>query len=65
VLAALEESEHAVAAYRSAAKLLPGDHRPLLYMGKELVRIFYYYFNKYLYFLSFSLLAFEVYIHDD
>ena len=38
VLAALEESEHAVAAYRTAAKLLPGDHRPLLFMGKELVR---------------------------
>ena len=38
VLSAQEESEHAVAAYRSAARLSPADHRPLLYMGKEMVR---------------------------
>jgi len=37
-LAALEESEHAVSAFRTAARLLPGDHRPLIYMAKELVR---------------------------
>lgn len=37
-LAALEESEHAVSAFRTAARLLPSDHRPLIYMAKELVR---------------------------
>jgi len=36
--AALEESEHAVSAFRTAARLLPGDHRPLIYMAKELER---------------------------
>jgi len=33
-----EESEQAVSAYRTAARLLPGDHRPMMYMAKELAR---------------------------
>eukprot|EP01041_Mallomonas_annulata_P004074 gene4076-8104_t len=37
VMAAQEESEHAISAYRNASRLSPGDYRPLLYMGKELV----------------------------
>ncbi len=41
VLAAQEESEHAISAYRSASRLLPGDHRPLVYMAKELLRTNY------------------------
>jgi anaphase-promoting complex subunit 6 len=41
VLCSLEESEQAIASYRSASRLLPGDHRPLLYMAKELVRTNY------------------------
>ena len=41
VLAAQEESEHAISAFRSASRLLPGDHRPLIYMAKELVRTNY------------------------
>ncbi len=41
VLAAQEESEHAISAFRSASRLLPGDHRPLMYMAKELVRTNY------------------------
>jgi len=38
VLAVQEESEHAISVYRAACRLVPGDHRPLCYMGKELVR---------------------------
>ena len=38
-LSAQEESEHAIAAYRAACRLLPGDHRPMVLMAKELVRI--------------------------
>lgn len=38
VLAAQEENEHAISAYRAASRLVPGDHRPLCFMGKELVR---------------------------
>ena len=38
VLAAQEESEHAISAYRSAYRLAPGDHRPLCYMAKEMIR---------------------------
>lgn len=41
VLAAQEESEHAISAFRSASRLLPGDHRPLILMAKELVRTNY------------------------
>jgi anaphase-promoting complex subunit 6 len=41
VLAAQEESEHAISAFRTASRLLPGDHRPLMYMAKELVRTNY------------------------
>lgn len=37
-LAAQEESEHAISAFRTASRLLPGDHRPLVFMAKELVR---------------------------
>ena len=42
-LSAQEESEHAIAAYRAACRLLPGDHRPMVLMAKELVSgsIFY------------------------
>ena len=36
-LALQEESEHALSAYRTAARLMPGDYRPMLYMAKELV----------------------------
>lgn len=38
VLAAQEESEQAISAYRTAARLLPGDHRPVAYIAKELSR---------------------------
>lgn len=38
ILAAQEESEHAISAFRSASRLLPGDHRPIVFMAKELVR---------------------------
>ena len=41
VLAAQEESEHAISAFRSASRLLPGDHRPLIFVAKELVRTNY------------------------
>ena len=37
VLAAQEESENSISAYRTACRLLPGDHRPQTYMAKELV----------------------------
>jgi tetratricopeptide (TPR) repeat protein len=37
-LSAQEESEHAIAAFRAACRLLPGDHRPMVLMAKELVR---------------------------
>ena len=32
-----EEREHAVSAYRTACRLLPGDSRPVVLMAKELV----------------------------
>jgi anaphase-promoting complex subunit 6 len=35
-LAAQEESEHAIAAFRAACRLLPGDPRPMVLMAKEL-----------------------------
>eukprot|EP00597_Dinobryon_sp_UTEXLB2267_P000463 CAMPEP_0170057838 /NCGR_PEP_ID=MMETSP0019_2-20121128/689_1 /TAXON_ID=98059 /ORGANISM="Dinobryon sp., Strain UTEXLB2267" /LENGTH=494 /DNA_ID=CAMNT_0010262635 /DNA_START=1481 /DNA_END=2965 /DNA_ORIENTATION=+ len=38
VLSAQEESEQAISSYRTAIRLLPGDHRPMVYMAKELVR---------------------------
>lgn len=38
VMSSQEESEQAVSAYRTAARLLPGDHRPIMYMAKELAR---------------------------
>lgn len=38
VLAAQEESEQAISSYRTAIRLLPGDHRPMVFMAKELVR---------------------------
>lgn len=41
VLAAQEESEHAISAFRSASRLLPGNHFPLVHMAKELVRTNY------------------------
>ncbi len=41
VLALQEESEHAISAFRTASRLLPGDHRPLVFMAKELVRTNY------------------------
>ena len=33
-----EESEQAISSYRTAIRLLPGDHRPMVYMAKELLR---------------------------
>ena len=36
-LSAQEESEHAIAAFRAACRLLPRDHRPMVLMAKELV----------------------------
>ncbi|CAM9179956.1 unnamed protein product, partial [Ectocarpus fasciculatus] len=38
VLVAAEESEHAISAYRTACRLLPGDHRAPTFMAKELIR---------------------------
>ena len=32
VLSSQEESEHAISAFRTATRLLPGDHRPLVFM---------------------------------
>jgi hypothetical protein len=37
VLAAQEESEHAISAYRTACRVLPGNHEPQVFMAKELV----------------------------
>lgn len=37
-LSAQEESEHAISAYRSAVRLLPNDHRPAVFMARELLR---------------------------
>jgi cytochrome c-type biogenesis protein CcmH/NrfG len=37
VLSAQEEREHAISALRTACRLLPGDHRPVVLMSKELV----------------------------
>jgi cytochrome c-type biogenesis protein CcmH/NrfG len=39
-LSAQEESEQAIAAYRSALQLSPGDIRPAIGMAKELVSCF-------------------------
>lgn len=36
-MVAAEDSEHAISAYRTACRLLPGDHRAPTYMAKELV----------------------------
>ena len=36
-----EESEHAIAAFRAACRLLPGDSQPMILMAKELVRTNY------------------------
>lgn len=33
-----EESEQAISSYRTAIRLLPGDHRPMVYMAKEMLR---------------------------
>ena len=41
VLAAQEEGEHAISAFRTASRLLPGDHRPLMFMARELLRTNY------------------------
>lgn len=38
VMSCQEESEQAISAYRTAARLLPGDHRPMVFIAKELVR---------------------------
>lgn len=38
VLSLQQENEHALAAYRTVSRLLPSDHRPLIYMAKELVK---------------------------
>ena len=38
VMSNLEESEQAMAAFRTASRLLQGDHLPLVCMAKELVR---------------------------
>lgn len=49
-LSAQEESEHAIAAYRAACRLIPGDHRPMVLMAKELVssvmRLLIYPYNE-------------------
>ena len=41
VLAAQEESEHAISAFRAAARLQPGVSRPIVFMAKELMRTNY------------------------
>jgi hypothetical protein len=41
VLAAQEESEQAISAFRSASRLMPGDHRPLVLLAKELVQFIF------------------------
>ncbi len=41
VLSALEESEHAISAYRTAVRLLPGSSKPALFMARELLRTNY------------------------
>lgn len=41
VLSAQEESEQAISSFRTAARLMPGDHRPLVLLAKELVRTSY------------------------
>lgn len=41
VLAAQEESENAISAFRVAARLLPSDPRPIVYMAKEHLRTNY------------------------
>lgn len=38
VLSVVEESEQALAAYRSVVRLLPANHLPLLCIGKEFIR---------------------------
>lgn len=38
VMSCLEESEQSIAAFRTASRLLQGDHLPLVCMAKELVR---------------------------
>ncbi len=41
IFSAQEESEHAVSAYRTAMRLLPGNHTPMMFMAKELLRTNY------------------------
>lgn len=41
IFSAQEESEHAVSAYRTALRLLPGNHKPMMFMAKELLRTNY------------------------
>lgn len=38
-LSAQEESEHAISAFRTALRISPGDHKPLVFMAIELVKI--------------------------
>lgn len=38
VMSGLEESEQAISAFRTASRLLPGEHLPLVCMAKELAR---------------------------
>ena len=39
VLGMQEEREHAVSALRSACRLAPGSHKPVVLLAKELVRV--------------------------
>lgn len=38
VLSAQEETEHALSAFRTSCRLLPGKHQPMLFLAKELAR---------------------------
>ena len=38
VLSAQEETEHALSAFRTACRLRPGEHQPMLFLAKELAR---------------------------
>ena len=40
-LAAQEESEHSISAFRAAARLQPGASRPVVFMARELMRTNY------------------------
>ena len=39
VLAAQEEGEQAISSYRTAMRLLPGEHKPMIFMAKGLIRM--------------------------